>query len=217
MTNLWKKFFGKVLCNRTNERQADSQKTQVMIVAGLGNPGKAYDGTRHNAGFDVVDALAKLLGTEIKTAKFGGLLGEARVEDKKLILLKPQKYMNLSGEVVATAAGFYKLAAGNVFIVTDDMSLEAGRIRIRAKGSAGGHNGLTDVILKLGTDEVARLRIGIGAAEGTIAHDYVLSRPNGQQRQLLDKAVERACQAILCWAKEGVEAAMNKFNIPAAE
>jgi PTH1 family peptidyl-tRNA hydrolase len=181
------------------------------MIVGLGNPGKRYAGTRHNVGFAVLDHLGRQLGLEIKKKKFGALLGEGVVGDKKLLLLKPMQYMNKSGQVVATAAGFYKLGRENVLVVTDDMALEPGRIRVRAKGSAGGHNGLGDIIARLGSEEFARLRVGIGGGGGMGA-DYVLSRPAGAEEALLADAIEKAAQAVVCWIEEGIDSAMNRFN-----
>ena len=135
---------------------------ETKMVVGLGNPGKEYIDTRHNTGFRVIDALAETLGIEVRKRKFGARFGSSEFADAKLILLKPWQFMNRSGQAVATALGFYKLGANDLLVVTDDMALEPGRIRIRAKGSAGGHNGLADVIEKLSTESFARCRIGIG-------------------------------------------------------
>ncbi len=188
---------------------------EFRMVVGLGNPGDEYVDTRHNTGFKVIDLLAEALKVEVRKRKFGARFGSGEVVDKKLILLKPWQFMNRSGQAVATAAGFYKLGVGDVLVVTDDMDLEPGRIRIRAKGSAGGHNGLADIIDKLGTNEFARCRIGIGrSGEETRQSrvDYVLDKPTGAEKLLLAGAVERAQDAVLCWVEHGVEAAMNKFN-----
>lgn len=201
---------------------------QIRIVAGLGNPGKKYADTRHNAGFWVIDSLAEALKIELKKKKFGGRFGETLFAGKNLILLEPQLFMNRSGQVVAAAVGFYGAELGDLLVVADDMALEPGRIRIRAKGSAGGHNGLADIIEKLGTTGFARLRVGIGQAEHMAedrmeftainpsrfmdAYDYVLSKPMDAQKPLLDEAVEKARDAVFCWLECGIEAAMNKFN-----
>jgi len=184
----------------------------LRMVVGLGNPGKEYCRTRHNAGFWAVDLVAQKLGIECKKKKFGACFGMGEYAGKKLILLKPQEFMNKSGQVVATAAGFYGLSAGELLVVSDDMALEPGRIRIRAKGSAGGQKGLADVIGKLGTNEFARLRIGIGSNRNIDAYDYVLGEPTKQEKMLIDESVEKAVEAVLCWIECGTEAAMNKFN-----
>jgi PTH1 family peptidyl-tRNA hydrolase len=185
----------------------------VKIVVGLGNPGREYTNTRHNIGFKVLDSLAERLGVKIKRRKFGARIGEAAFAEKKLILLKPWQYMNCSGQAVATAAGFYKLALSNLLVITDDMALEPGRIRIRAKGSAGGHNGLADIIDKLGTNEFARCRIGIGHRGEEFGVDYVLDGPLETEKPLLDEAIVKAADAVLCLIEYGVEKAMNEFNL----
>ena len=182
------------------------------MVVGLGNPGGEYVDTRHNTGFKVIDLLAEALKIEVRKKKFGARFGTGEFSDKKLILLKPWQFMNRSGQAVATAAGFYKLGQSDLLVVTDDMALEPGRIRIRAKGSAGGHNGLADIIDKLGTNEFCRLRIGIGRSAEEVAVDYVLDMPTEAERQLLEEAIERAREAVLCWIECGIEATMNNFN-----
>jgi len=184
----------------------------VKMIVGLGNPGDEYRHTRHNIGFRLVDALAKSLGIEVRKRRFGARFGMGELGDNRLILLKPWRFMNRSGEAVATAVGFYKLGLDDLLVVTDDMSLPAGRIRIRARGSAGGHNGLADIIEKLGTNQFGRLRIGIGDCGSTDAADYVLSRPGPAEAKLLKEAVSRACKAVLCWAEHGIDEAMNRFN-----
>ncbi len=185
---------------------------QVKMVVGLGNPGSEYAKTRHNMGFMVIDSLCAVLGVEAGQMKFGARFGSGEYKDKKLILLKPWQYMNRSGQVVATAAGFYKLAVSDLLVVTDDMALEPGRIRIRQQGSSGGHNGLADITARLGTSEFARLRIGIGQCGQEVATDYVLARPSEGEMLVLAGAIERARDAVLCWVENGVERAMNEFN-----
>jgi len=194
-------------------RRARCCMMETRLIVGLGNPGREYAGTRHNAGFEVVDLLAWRLGTDIKRKKFGGLLGESVVGDKKVLLVKPQGYMNRSGQVVATVVGFYRLSLSDVMVVTDDMALDAGRIRIRARGSAGGHNGLKDIIARTGSEAFARLRVGIGAAGDMDARDYVLSRPPAGQREAIDRAIALSADALECWLTEGIDAAMNKYNV----
>jgi len=184
----------------------------VKMVVGLGNPGKKYVDTRHNAGFRVIDSLAEVLKIDVKKKRFGVYLGEGEFAGKKLILLKPRRFMNRSGQVVAAAIGFCRLGLSDLLVVTDDMALSLGRIRIRAKGSAGGHNGLADIIEKLGTESIGRLRIGIGQCGDEAAEDYVLDKPTEAEKPLLDEGMERAREAVLYWIEYGIEAAMNKFN-----
>ena len=185
---------------------------EMKMIVGLGNPGDEYADTRHNCGFRVIDSLASALQTDVKKRKFGARFGECEFEGKKLILLKPWRFMNRSGQIVATAVGFYKLELSDLLVITDDMALSPGRIRIRANGSAGGHNGLADIIEKLGTDDYGRLRIGIGQSGRADAVDFVLDKPGGAERPLLDEGIDRARQAVLCWIENGIETAMNEFN-----
>lgn len=182
------------------------------MVVGLGNPGEAYKDTRHNMGFVVVDALAAALDIDVKKRKFNARFGTGEFAGKKLIMLKPWQFMNRSGQAVATAMGFYKLDVGDLLVVTDDMDLEPGRIRLRAKGSAGGHHGLADVIAWLGTSEFARCRIGIGRSDEQEALDFVLDKPTEAGKALLAEAAERARDAVFCWIEHGIETAMNQFN-----
>ncbi len=184
----------------------------MRMIVGLGNPGDEYADTRHNTGFKVIDSLAETVGIKVKKRKFGARFESGEFAGKKLILLKPWQFMNRSGQAVATAMGFYKLDIGELIVVTDDMDLEPGRIRIRAKGSAGGHNGLADIIQKLGQNEFARCRIGIGRSAEIEPVSYVLDKPAEDQEPLLAAAIERARDAVLCWIEYGIETAMNKFN-----
>ena len=191
--------------------------SEVKMIVGLGNPGDEYVDTRHNAGFRAVDSLAESLNIKVKKRKFGARSGEGGFVDEKLVLLKPWRFMNRSGQPVATAKGFYKLELSDLLVITDDMALEPGRIRIRPSGSAGGHNGLADIIEKLGSGEFARLRIGIGQCGPETAVDFVLARPTETEKPLLNRAIEKAREAVLCWIEYGIETAMNKFNPPQAD
>jgi len=182
------------------------------MIVGLGNPGKKYARTRHNAGFLVVDLVAESLGIKLRQKKFGAVLGRGEFEGTELMLLKPQKFMNRSGQVVATAAGYYRLKPEDILVISDDMALEPGRIRIRAKGSAGGHKGLEDITRRLKGGEFARLRIGIGKSDTQPWEDYVLTKPTDDEKELIEKGLSRAQEAVLCWLTRGVEAAMNGFN-----
>jgi PTH1 family peptidyl-tRNA hydrolase len=184
----------------------------MRMIVGLGNPGDEYAHTRHNTGFKVIDSLAETVGVKVRRRKFGARFELGEFADKKLILLKPWQFMNRSGQAVATAAGFYKINIRDLMVVTDDMDLEPGRIRLRYKGSAGGHNGLADIIQKLGTNEFARCRVGIGRSAEADTVGYVLDKPREDEKPLLTEAIERARNAILCWIEYGTETAMNKFN-----
>jgi len=186
--------------------------TDMKIVVGLGNPGDRYVDTRHNMGFMVIDSLAAELQVDVKKRKFGARFGVTEFADKKLILLKPWQFMNNSGHAVATAAGFYRLDVDDLLVISDDLDLESGRIRLRAKGSAGGHNGLADIAQKLGTSDFPRCRIGIGRDDRQDSVGYVLGKPTNEQRMLLAAAIERAREAVLCWIEDCIEKAMNEFN-----
>jgi PTH1 family peptidyl-tRNA hydrolase len=185
---------------------------EVRLVVGLGNPGPEYAETRHNLGFKVIEALDEALGIEVRRRRFGARLGTGRFAGGKVVLMKPWKYVNRSGECVAAAVGFYQLDLRNLMVISDDRALETGTIRIRAQGSAGGHNGLADIIEKLGTDEFARCRIGIGQCPSALAVAYVLGRPAPRERPRLNRAILRARDAVRSWLEFGIEKTMNDFN-----
>jgi len=186
----------------------------VKLIVGLGNPGPEYDRTRHNVGFDVLDRLARRWAPgETARSKFHGVLIEALIDSEKSILLKPTTYMNRSGLAVAEAARFYKLDPSNdLLVLVDDVALECGTIRLRADGSAGGHNGLADIEQKLGTREYARLRIGIDPPGQIPQKDYVLGRFRPEQLERIEPALDTAADAARCWATLGITEAMNQFN-----
>jgi peptidyl-tRNA hydrolase, PTH1 family len=184
----------------------------MKMIVGLGNPGKKYAETRHNVGFKVIDMLGGVLGIEVNKSSFGGHLGKGEYAGNQVLLLKPQQYMNCSGQPVADAVGFYKIDLNDVLVVLDDMWLEPGQIRLRAKGSAGGHNGLTDVVEKLGTEEVPRLRVGIGQCRMGEAVGYVLSEPGPVETEQINQGISRAKDAVICWLEEGIGVAMTKHN-----
>ena len=184
----------------------------TTLIVGLGNPGTEYSKTRHNAGFWVIDSVAEKLNIKLDKKKFGAVFGASDYKGKKLILAKPQLFMNRSGQSVATIKGFYRIALENMLVISDDMALECGVIRLRSKGSAGGQKGLGDIIEKLGSNEFGRLRVGICSSGQIDAYDYVLGKPDSGQKQKIDEAVKKATQAVFCWVEEGIEAAMNKFN-----
>ena len=185
---------------------------ELKLVVGLGNPGPEYAETRHNLGFKVIEALDDALGIAVKQQKFGARIGDGFCRGQKVMLMKPWQYMNRSGQAVATAVGCYKLDLANLIVITDDLVLEPGRIRLRAKGSAGGHNGLADIIAKLGSNEFARCRVGIGSCGGPGTVDYVLGRPRDEDKGLLNEAILRARDAVLRWLDVGIGQTMNEFN-----
>ncbi len=187
-------------------------ESQIKIIVGLGNPGGQYEKTRHNVGFDVVDELAEKFFVNVTRKKFSSLIGETGYKDKKLILVKPQQYMNLSGQALATIKGFYKVDLKDIIVISDDMALEVGMIRIRAKGSAGGHNGLKDIIEKLSSNEFGRIRIGIGRSRSPQSIGHVLGRIPKDQADLICQAKQDACQAVFEWLDKDINSAMNRFN-----
>lgn len=188
----------------------------MKLIVGLGNPGPQYDSTRHNVGFAVLDRLARRFVTPdglVARSKFQGATVDAIVGDEKAILLKPLTYMNRSGQSVAEALGFYKLdPANDLLVIVDDVALPCGSIRLRAEGSAGGHNGLADIEQKLGTSNYARLRIGIDGPGQIPQKEYVLGRFRPDQLNLVEPALEEAVNAAAVWCTHGIGEAMNRFN-----
>ena len=186
----------------------------MIIIAGLGNPGRKYEKTRHNCGYAVIDILSDRYGIDVNREKFKAMTGTGMIDGVKVLLLKPLTYMNLSGTAVAEAVHFYKLdPATQLLVISDDIDLEPGRLRIRKQGSAGGQNGLKHIIKCLGTDEFARIRVGTGQKpEGWDLADWVLSRFSGDDRAKVDEALDRAALAAECWVSEGADAAMNRYN-----
>lgn len=185
----------------------------MYLVVGLGNPGSKYTKTRHNIGFRVVEALAERNGARLDTDKHKGLIGKGTIGAEKVIFAKPLTYMNLSGECVRAVADFYKIPAENVIVVFDDISLDVGKLRIRKKGSAGGHNGIKSIIAHLGGENFPRLKFGVGdKPSGMDLADYVLGNFSAADEQILKQAIDRACDAVECMINEGPDAAMNKFN-----
>ncbi|MGP1612787.1 MAG: aminoacyl-tRNA hydrolase [Catonella sp.] len=186
----------------------------MYIVAGLGNPDRKYAGTRHNIGFDVITYLSDKYNISLSKAGFKSKLGQGFIEGEKVLLMKPQTYMNLSGEAVGEAVNFYKLdAASELIIVQDDIDLPPGNIRIRAKGSAGGHNGIKSIISHLGSNEFIRIKVGVGGKpEGGDLACHVLSGFDRDTEPLIRKVIEVAGAAVITIMKDGAEAAMNKYN-----
>jgi len=187
----------------------ENASLHIRCVAGLGNPGPEYAGTRHNIGFVVLDHLAaQLKSTWEKSTKWEAFTSR----QGELLLAKPMSFMNRSGYPLVAIAQFYKFAPSEILVVLDDFALPLGRIRIRAGGGTGGHNGLDSVIMQFGTEEIPRLRIGIGAAPVAGSVDYVLGRFFEEERALVKSAIERSVEAITCAVDNGVVAAMNTFN-----
>ena len=184
------------------------------LVVFLGNPGLKYENTRHNAGFMAADAMAEAKGIDINRAKFKALTATCSINGESVMLMKPQTFMNLSGEAVIEAVNFYKINPEHVIVVSDEVSLPIGKLRIRKKGSAGGHNGLKNIIAHLGTEAFPRIRIGVGSAphpDYDMA-DWVLSSFKGQDAADMKKAAERAAEAVESYITEGSDKAMNLFN-----
>ena len=189
----------------------------MKLIVGLGNPGSKYEGTRHNIGFHVVDSLAKRHLADPGKSKFEGELRECSIGSERVLLLKPHTFMNLSGRSVRLAVDFYKVEAEDVLLVCDDFHLDLGVLRLRTRGSDGGQKGLADTIRQLGTDEFARLRVGIGPVpDRWNAADFVLGKFSTSEHKLLADEMIRLCDAADTWAKEGATAAMNRYNGAAA-
>ena len=191
----------------------DSGGVSWLLVC-LGNPGDKYENTRHNVGFMVADEIAERQRKPIQRLKFKALTNVLTISGEKVLVMKPITYMNLSGEAVRQAADFYKISPDRVLVVSDDTALPVGRLRIRVKGSAGGHNGLKNIIQHLGTDQFPRLRVGVGEKphpDYDMA-DWVLVKFVGEDKKAIDAAVKRAADAIECILAEGIDRGMGKFN-----
>lgn len=184
----------------------------MKLVAGLGNPGSKYARTRHNAGFFVVEELSRRWSYGRARKQFNGLLADGTIRGERVLLLEPQTYMNLSGVSVREATTFLKIDTADLLVVVDDMALPVGRLRMRPRGSAGGHNGLTSIIQQLGTDAFARLRIGIGQVAGERMVGHVLGAFSSEEEPVVERAIQTAADAVECWIVEGTDAAMTKFN-----
>ena len=184
------------------------------IVVFLGNPGPRYSFTRHNAGFIASEALEKKLGVSINKVRFRSLSATCEIAGEKVLLLKPQTFMNLSGDAVRPAADFYRVPPECVIVVSDEMSLPVGRIRVKPKGSAGGHNGLKSIISALGTENFPRIRLGVGMPPHPDydVKDWVLSVFRDQDADAIRSAAERAADAVVCYIENGAEQTMNRFN-----
>ena len=191
-----------------------SRGAPKWLIVCLGNPGPKYEGTRHNAGFMAAEAISKKHGFSVNRLRFKALTGTCAVGGETVMVMKPQTYMNLSGEAVIQAVRFYKIPADHVIVISDEMALPVGKIRIKTKGSAGGHNGLKNIIEKLGTEEFPRIRLGVGAPPHPEydSKDWVLSVLRNRDAEDMAAAAERAAEAVDCYISEGAERAMNKYN-----
>ena len=183
----------------------------MFLIVGLGNPGKEYDGTRHNIGFAAVDYIADKYNIELNRIKFKGVFGEGFIDGKKVILLKPTTYMNLSGESIREVINFYKISNEEVIVIYEDISLEVGRLRIREKGSHGGHNGIKSIIANLGTDVFPRVKIGVGAPKGNLV-SHVLGKFNEDEIEILRETIKASSDAVSIMVKSDTKEAMNKLN-----
>ena len=184
----------------------------MKLIVGLGNPGKKYEHTRHNMGFDAVDLFSDLSQIDVDKEVFHGLLGRGEVFDEDIMLFKPTTFMNLSGTAVREVVNYFKIPLEDVIIIFDDMALQPGKIRLRLEGSSGGHKGMQNIIDNLGTDQIKRIRIGIGEPEEADNIDYVLSKPIKEERELITQAMNDVIGALKEILKSGFDRAMNKFN-----
>lgn len=185
----------------------------MYIIVGLGNPGKDYEMTRHNVGFRVIDKLADEYNIDVREKKHKGLIGKGVIDGNKVVLVKPQTFMNLSGECVREVMDYYKEEPENVIVVYDDISLDVAKLRVRPKGSAGGHNGIKSLIAHLGTDVFPRVKFGVGdKPKGRDLADYVLGHFSKEENVEIEDRLKTACDAIVCIMNEDCAAAMNKYN-----
>lgn len=183
----------------------------MFLIVGLGNPGIQYENTRHNIGFKVIDNIAKEYNIEINRQKFKGVYGEGFINGEKVILLKPTTYMNLSGESIREVVDFYKLTCEDIVVIYDDISLDVGRLRIREKGSAGGHNGIKSIIAHLGTDVFPRIKVGVGQPNVDLVN-YVLGKFTDEEMEVLSESIDASTKAVSEIIKYDANTAMNKFN-----
>lgn len=187
----------------------------VKLIVGLGNPGKQYAATRHNIGFMVIDFLAEKLGIKVDKIKFKSVIGEGFAEMEKIVLAKPQTYMNLSGEALLDMVQWYKLDPNDILVIYDDLDLPVGKLRLRMKGSAGGHNGMKSIIYLIQSDDFPRLRIGIGRPqnENMETVDHVLGKFEEEEAKVMGEAVSKAAEAVMAVLDKGVEKVMNEVNV----
>jgi len=184
----------------------------TWLIAGLGNPGRKYERTRHNVGFMVIDELRRAIPGNAQMRRFDAEISERSLDVGRLVLVKPQTFMNLSGNAVAPATRWYHVPLDRLLVIYDDLDLPFGQLRLRPSGSSGGHNGMESIISRLGTDKFPRLRVGIGRSEQSSTIGYVLSRFNQAEERQLGETIKRAAEAAFTWRDEGIEVAMNRFN-----
>jgi len=185
----------------------------MYLIVGLGNPEDKYSNTRHNMGFDVINELSKQCDIKVSKSKFDAFYGMGEINSKKVILVKPQTYMNLSGESIIKFKKFYKLSNKNIIVIYDDIDLKLGDIRLKAKGSSGSHNGMKSVIENLNTEEFIRVRVGIGTPENKEDMiNYVIGQIPKREREILDNSIKRAKESVIEILENGIDTAMNKFN-----
>ena len=184
----------------------------MKVIVGLGNPGSRYDGTRHNVGFAVVDALAESPEAGRFQSRFQAQVADLRIDEHKIMLVKPETFMNLSGRCVRQVVDFYNVPLEDLLVVCDDINLPLGKLRFRARGTHGGHNGLRDIQNHLGTTEYSRLRIGVGAPDKDDAIDHVLGRFRPGEKPVIEEALQNAVQAASVWIDKGIETCMNRYN-----
>lgn len=184
----------------------------MFLIVGLGNPGKEYEHTRHNVGFDIIDLISEKYNIDVNRKKFKGMYGDGKINGEKVLLLKPTTYMNLSGESVREIIEFYKIPNENIIVIYDDISLEVGRLRIREKGSAGGHNGIKSIISNLGSEVFPRIKVGVGQPSKEELVSFVLGKFSKEDREKLEKTFKAAIDAVGAIIKEGTVEAMNKYN-----
>lgn len=184
----------------------------MKLIVGLGNPGKEYELTRHNCGFRVLDAFADLIDVDFNHEDFKGCFSKFKFENEDVILFKPMTYMNLSGEAVQTIVHFYKIPLDNILVVYDDMAIKPGFLRLRKEGSSGGQKGMQNIIDNLNSNKIKRIRVGIGEPPISGAIDYVLGKPFGEEKELIDSSIEKASKAIMEYLNNGFDKTMCKYN-----
>lgn len=185
----------------------------MYVIAGLGNPGKKYENTRHNMGFQAIDRIAETHGINVNKIKHKALVGDGIISGQKVLLVKPQTYMNLSGESLREVMHYYDVAIEDLIVIYDDLDLATGALRLRKKGSAGSHNGMKSVIYQLQSQDFPRIRVGIGQSGGLDWKDFVTGKVSGSDQNLLGEAVGKAAEAAVCIVEKGIDKAMNEYNV----